>query len=321
MRNAASFLIETIQSIQTQSFQDWELIIVNDHSTDKGPSLAKQEANKDYRILYFENGENGIIPALTLALEKASGTYISRMDADDIMPPRRLSTMIEAISQAPSKTIVTGLVKYFSEKEISDGYKKYEKWINEINLNGLQWQNIYRECVIASPNWITRKNELKSLGGFNNLNYPEDYDLVFKWYKNDYQIITIPEVTLLWREHGARTSRNSDHYVQQAFFNMKVREFILNELTDRPLVLWGALDKGQLAASILNHLEINYIWMDMHKNDSFIGKQKIGYFKDIENIKSPQILISVYPEDKDRQRIKSYLGDQDLIEGKNFWYL
>ena len=122
------------------------------------------------------------------------------------------------------------MVKYFGEKPISEGYLKYENWINEINLTGKQWQQVYRECVIASPNWMVRKSDLDNIGGFNDLIYPEDYHLVFKWYQNRFDIHTIPEVTLYWREHPERTSRNSEYYAQKSFFNLKIHQFIKNDL-------------------------------------------------------------------------------------------
>jgi len=253
MKNAEPFLIECISSIRKQKYQSWELIIVNDHSTDKSLEMAESLASEDLRIFIYQNINHGIVSALSLAFDKSKGQYISRMDSDDVMPSGRLDQMMGRMLMASNqKTIVTGLVKYFSDEEVSQGYQNYELWLNTINSEGSQWDHVYRECVIASPNWIMKKDDLYRLGGFRNLVYPEDYDLVLKWYAHSFTIEIIPTTTLYWREHPARTSRNSDNYGQRKFFDLKLKAFIAHDLNDGELVLWGTATKGRLAASILD---------------------------------------------------------------------
>src|SRR5690606_20054477 len=176
--NAESFLHECLESIKQQSHTHWELIAVDDFSTDASFKILEEASSFDSRIKVLKNTEKGIIPALSLALKNVKGTFITRMDSDDIMPPDRLSIIGDALQNAPAKTVVTGLVKYFSQSEVSEGYQSYEKWINKNILSENPWRSVYRECIIASPCWMCRTEELKSTGGFKNLDYPEDYDLV-----------------------------------------------------------------------------------------------------------------------------------------------
>ncbi len=122
-------------SIINQTFVEWELIVINDGSSDQSLQLLTAYALKDDRISIFQNTGNGIIPALQLALSHAKGAFITRIDADDIMPPDRLTMMHAQLVASPKRYIVTGLVKYFSNQPISEGYLKYEKWLNEINKN------------------------------------------------------------------------------------------------------------------------------------------------------------------------------------------
>lgn len=309
VKNAARWLNKLLESIQIQTFQNWELIAIDDHSDDASFEILASMAETDDRINVLKNAGDGIIPALQSALSKASGTYITRMDADDLMPENRLDLMIAKIKESPAKTIVTGLVKYFGTDEISEGYQAYEHWLNDINLQGDQWKNVYRECVVASPNWMMRTANLESLGGFDELSYPEDYHFVLKWYQNDFDIKVIPEVTLLWREHPDRTSRTSTDYDQAHFFQLKIREFLNWEWNQFPLVLWGKNPKATLTAKLLKKNQIDFEWMDLK-----------DYCK-IEAFASSQLLVAVYPENSERVALESYLNQISRVEGKDWWYL
>lgn len=320
--NAAPFLADCLKSIQQQSYTNWELIAIDDFSTDASFKLLEEASSFDDRIKIIKNTEKGIIPALSLALKNVSGFFITRMDADDIMPPERISTMTSAFEDAPSKTVVTGLVEYFSNIEVSAGYKAYQNWLNQNIQSKNPWANVYRECIIASPCWMMRAEELKAAGGFDNLEYPEDYDLVFRLFKNQFQIKALPELLLKWREHPARTSRNSEDYAQDSFFKLKVKRFIEFENITENLVLWGTGIKARLTAKILLEESTSFIWMDLHpeKYPNGIFGQAILPFRKTEKMKNVKLILAVYPPKKEKVKMESYLGSLELIKGENYWY-
>lgn len=323
-KNAIPFLRESIGSIINQDYTDWELVAVNDHSSDNSENIAQSFAINDPRVRVIANSGKGIIAALQTGLEHSNGTFISRMDADDIMPAGRLKKMVTALVDSDEKTVVTGLVKYFSKDQVTQGYINYERWLNDVQLQNTHCSNIYRECVVASPNWIMRRHELLALGGFGDLSYPEDYDLVFKWYLSQFKFKVIPEITLLWREHLQRTSRNSPHYKQKAFFKLKLQRFVEKELqANDELLLWGTGRKGKISAKILTGLKVPFRWIDLKPethNYEIYGHEIEGFDKALK-LKGKKILLAVYPAPKQRLKIIDFLTKQGLTEGEHFWFL
>jgi glycosyltransferase involved in cell wall biosynthesis len=93
--NSEKFIAETIQSVQNQTYQNWEMIIVDDCSTDKTVSIVEYFANNDSRIKVYKLDKNsGTGIARNTALDKASGKYIAFLDADDLWKPQKLEIQI-----------------------------------------------------------------------------------------------------------------------------------------------------------------------------------------------------------------------------------
>lgn len=324
--NAAPWIEETVRSIQAQSYTLWELIAVNDFSTDDSLDLLQTLAATDERIHIFENAEKGIIPALQLALSYAKGDYLTRMDADDVMPEYRLEVMVNALKSLPMKTIVTGKVKYFSQGDglrepqssISSGYLAYEAWLNKRIDNNDHYDHIYRECVVASPNWFARTDEIRTSDIFNQLVYPEDYDMTFRWMTQGFTIIGIPEITLLWREHPDRTSRNSSVYDQASFFNLKLKWFCELHSDVTPLAILGAGVKGKITAQHLIKEKQDFRWFDLeaHKYGAPVLGKTIEHY---DKLSGEKLLIAVYPTNK--KPLLAFLNEKGFEIGRNAWFL
>jgi len=267
-RNAEKYIRETALSILEQTHTDWEWILVNDHSTENELGAIADLLN-DSRIRLLENKGKGIVDALCTAFSEAKGNYVTRMDADDVMPPFKLTRLMEALEDEKNE-IATGKVKYFTEAgSITSGYLAYEKWLNDRVDNADFYAQIYRECSIASGNWMMRKADLEKCGGFLGLNYPEDYDLLFRWFEAGFSIKGVDLVTHLWRDHELRTSKTSENYQQKAFFSLKVNRFIeLDWDQEQRLIVNGTGQKGRLTAKILIQKEVPFVWVS-HEPEKF----------------------------------------------------
>ena len=136
VKNTAPYLFECLESIIKQTETDFELIAIDDHSTDESHSILNEFSIRDQRVKVFKNTGTGIIEALRLAYSKSSGNYISRMDSDDVMSLDKLAVLKSNLTAFGSGHIALGKVKYFSEKPLGSGFKKYELWLNSLIEKG-----------------------------------------------------------------------------------------------------------------------------------------------------------------------------------------
>jgi glycosyltransferase involved in cell wall biosynthesis len=261
-KNAEKYILQTAESIFAQDYSDWEWILINDHSQEKEIHVLAPYL-RDKRVLIMENDGKGIISALQKGLHLAKGEFITRMDADDLMPPKKLSLFVKELT-CGSGEIVTGKVSYFaSDGKVSKGYQDYENWLNKRVDESDHFDQVYRECSVASANWLMRKKDLLSCGGFDGLVYPEDYDLLFRWYQHEFNITSLKEITHFWREHPERTSRNSLDYAQDRFFELKVNRFLEIDYKGENLILNGTGRKGRLTAKILLDKDVPFSWVSI----------------------------------------------------------
>ena len=261
-KNTEHFLPECLESIMNQSYTNWELLIIDDGSTDDSYQLVSEYANKENRIKLFKNTGNGIIDALRLAFKHSKGDYITRMDSDDIMTPEKLEILANGLQTNGKQHVAVGLVKYFSSNGINDGYAKYETWLNNLTKKGTNFSQIYKECVIPSPCWMVHREDLINCGAFEPNDYPEDYDLTFRFYAHSLKCIPCETVLHEWRDYSSRTSRTHEHYAENHFIDLKLRYFLeLHYDNTRPLAIWGAGNKGKYIAKLLVDKNIPFEWI------------------------------------------------------------
>lgn len=316
-KNVEAFFKDCLQSIVLQTYNNWEVIAVDDHSTDKCATILEYFALNDSRIKSFKNNDKGIIPALQLAYSKSNGEYITRMDSDDLMTPNKIEVMLKSLLQNGKKHIAIGQVKYFSHRGISNGYERYEKWLNKLTSVGNNYSEIYKECVIPSPCWMIHRDDFEQSDAFNPNRYPEDYDLAFRFYKKKIKCIPCNQVLHHWRDYDTRTSRTSEHYAQNYFLDIKLHYFLeLDYDKKKTLVVWGAGAKGKTIAKSLTEKRIDFIWLC--DNPKKIGKEIYGttleHYSKLKAIKNPQSIITVANEDaqKEIREILSGLGHYQM---------
>lgn len=322
VKNEAGYLEDCIESILNQSISNWELIAVDDHSTDDSFSILNSYASTQSNIQVIKSSGQGILPALRTAFNASTGSFITRMDADDKMHPQKLERLLEPIL-LNKNVVTTGLVQYFSDQQVGQGYKNYEDWLNHLTGTQTNRNEIYRECMVASPNWMVERNNLIQIGAFDSDWYPEDYDLCFRMYYHNLKITGIPEITHYWRDSPERTSRTSPLYADPHFYQIKLHYFTTKEVqpTDS-IVLWSAGGKSKSLAKILVDHNADFLWLcnNPRKIGQTIYNVKIHDYKSLSEMKNPKILVPVAQE-KYLIEIEDYFKSFSLKKNHDYFIL
>jgi len=301
VKDTAPYLRDCLDSIVKQTYQNWELIAVNDHSSDETPQILQEYATKDPRVRYFDSDQPRLIPTLQVAYKHVRGELLNRMDSDDKMPLDKIEVLVREWQKHGKGHVIAGGTEHFvDEGEVGDGFLKYERWLNEVARNNLHYQEIYRECVIPSHCWMVHKDDFDAVDAFDPVIYPEDYDLCFRFYRHGLKVIGIDKILHFWRDRSSRISRTWDEYKDNRYYNLKLRFFFeLDRDCQRPLVVWGAGRNGKdLIKGILEY-DSSVQWVC--DNENKIGKDiyniRMRHFNDIPEMERPQILIAVASPD------------------------
>lgn len=274
-KDEAEFISECLESILHQSIGNWEAVIVDDHSQDNTGALVKEFAQKDDRFKLFQNEGEGIIHALRTALKHSTGDLISRMDADDVMYPNKLEVLSKKLETFGENYIAVGGVHYFSEDRVKSGFQNYQNWLNQRTREGTNFDDIFRECPIPSPNWMMFRSILRSIGAFDSDIYPEDYDLAFRMKLAGIKVAPCDEITHHWRDYPTRTSRTHDNYKDHTFTDIKWYYFdkFFRE-PSKQLVIFGTGFRGKKLAAHLVEQSVHFSWVS--HNPEKIGKHIYG---------------------------------------------
>ncbi|MFY0689719.1 MAG: glycosyltransferase family 2 protein [Cyclobacteriaceae bacterium] len=323
VKDTAPYLPDCLNSILAQTYQNWELIAVNDHSTDETPTILKDYAAKDSRIRVFHSDRPRLIPTLQVGYAQVRGELINRMDSDDKMPIYKLETMVTEWVKHGKHTIVAGGTEHFvDEGEVGDGFRRYEEWLNVVARNQTHYQEIYQECVIPSHCWLIHKDDFDAVGAFDPIVYPEDYDLCFRFYRQGLKVIGLDKIFHYWRDRSNRISRTWEEYKDNRYFELKLRYFYeLDRDKSRPLVLWGAGRNGKYMAKLLQSYQDTFHWVC--DNEKKIGKDVYGvrmeHFDTIRFLDNPQIMIVVSSPNA-KIDIRNQLASWKKVAVKDFWF-
>ncbi|RBP49191.1 glycosyltransferase [Arenicella xantha] len=219
VHNAGAYLRPAVQSILAQQDVLLELILIDDNSTD----TAIQSLPNDERLKIIQSPGRGIVTALNFGLEQARHPFIARMDGDDIAMPLRLSRQLTYLLDHPTVDIVGAKIELFKDSGAVDrGYALYQDWINALCDPLSIANNLFVESPIPHPTAFMRRSVLQNLGGYNNTDWPEDYDL---WCRAHLAGLRFGkpdgDALLHWRDYDQRTSRTDQRYAKQQFIDCK----------------------------------------------------------------------------------------------------
>jgi len=322
--NAAGTLNPAMRSLLRQTFDDFEVIAVDDDSDDGSPNILKQWAKRDRRIKPIFHERVGLIGALNAGLMRAGGKFVARMDADDVSHPRRFELQVALMRAHPEVSVAGCLVRSFPKRSVREGFRIYEAWLNSLIAHEDMVREIFIESPLAHPSTMMRRTELIELGGYEDHGWPEDYDLWLRYHLAGKRFAKVPEVLYFWREHQDRLSRTDPRYAVERFLRAKA-----HYLAQRPLkgaesvIVWGA---GQTGRRLSKHLLREgvriaaFVDVDSRKIGRTLRGIPVIAPDDLASTRgSAGFLLSAVSSRGARALIRKWAREREWEEGRDFW--
>ncbi len=242
--DAAASVARAVRSVLDQTLADFELIVVDDGSTDGTAAEARRAARGDARLRVLEVPHGGIVPALDAGLAAARGRLLARMDADDEMLPRRLEAQAALLAARPDVGVAACLVEFGGDAREALGYSLHVDWQNGLCEPEEIALHRFVESPVAHPSVTFRRELLAQHGGYLDGEAPEDYELWLRWMDAGVRFAKVREVLLRWNDAPQRLSRTSSRYSSEAFYACKCRylaRWLRSHVAPtRGIWLWGA---------------------------------------------------------------------------------
>jgi glycosyltransferase involved in cell wall biosynthesis len=326
-RDAAPYLPPAMESLSAQTFQDHEVVVIDDGSRDDTLGLLQAWARRDPRVRVLPNPGHGLVPALAAGVEAARAPLLARMDADDVAAPDRLARQVQLMGEQPDVAACGTGVRYFPAAAVRDGARRYEAWSNGLVTPDDIRRDMFIECPLPHPTLMIRRPVLLAVGGYRDLGWPEDYDLVLRLWADGHAMAKVPEILYRWRERPDRASRVDPRYGADRFRDIKIHFLRRTLLADeRPAVLWGAGPIGKVFARGLARagttiaafvdLSPGRLGQEIH-GAPVVAPEQVGRFAGPGSAHGALVLAAV-GQPGARQEIRDACRDLGLVEGEDF---
>ena len=220
--NVEEYLKQCLDSILEQTYRNWELILVNDGSTDSSGLICQEYAEKDARIRYFEKENGGLSDARNYGIEQAQGEYLTFVDSDDFLDVSHLSILYNALVNNDADISIANYVNYqtstatfylhtfgeyyeknYTSEELIDDLSILER--NDLSFSTI-WGSLYKKSV------------------FSFLRFPkgvigEDVALIYKIYTQVDKIVYVHKDTYIYRENDSGISKSKIYPLVTAQLN------------------------------------------------------------------------------------------------------
>ena len=196
--NAGHFVIDAVASIIEQTLQDWELLCIDDGSTDECPAILDWFAAQDRRIRVIHQPNRGLVDALNVGCQHSRAPLIMRMDHDDIALPKRMQLQAAFMRDNPYCVVLGGgILEMDSDKSplcISHCSRHHDQIVDDL---------LHRRTGHFHPTTLIRADALHAVGGYRSqYQWVEDHDLWLRLSERG-ELANISDVVLCYRQHAA----------------------------------------------------------------------------------------------------------------------
>jgi len=264
VRNGGRWLGETIQSLENQTFKDFELLVIDDGSTDNSIDIIKQSNLQHIRVI--PGPQQGLAKALALGVNESKTEIIFRQDSDDISLPSRFQLQYNFLEENKDHVAVGSNIVLINE------YGKKIKVVKKPLTNKAIRLSLAVECPLIHPAVAFRKSAVLDAGNYwspSSDPFPEDFHLWSRLIKKG-EIANIPSILVMYRVHNKSLSQ--EHAITLFKIALTISEMNIND---------------ELKSILLTKEQIRAIKIMGNRNEN---KGKISLFQSIEIIKILVIL-------------------------------
>ncbi|MCX6954110.1 MAG: glycosyltransferase [Verrucomicrobia bacterium] len=325
--NAAITVARAVESIRAQTWADWELVIVDDGSTDGTREILRGLAEVERRIRLIEREHAGVAEAANAGAAAARGAFIARMDADDVSWPERLARQVEYLEAPASREVgVIGCgVEFGGDRVANAGYALHVDWVNSLVTPEEIALNRFVEQPVVNPSVLFRRELVARHGGYRDGDFPEDYELWLRWLDAGVRIAKVPEVLLTWNDAPTRLTRTDARYAPDAFFRTKAG-WISRELSrvadSRTIFVWGAGRHTRKRAAHLTAHGVRiagYVDVDVKKTGRGIGGTGLPVIGEGALPEPGEIFVLSYVSSRGaREYNRARMVQGGYVEGRDF---
>lgn len=245
VRNSEATLPRALESLWRQTRPDFEVLAVDDGSTDRSGDILAAHARRESRLRVLTGG-GGLVASLEAARLAARTPHLARMDADDVCHPDRFRRQIDYLEAHPEVAAVGSRVALFPRRSLRVGWRRYEAWINSLITPEDHRREIFVESPLAHPSVMMRADAVQAVGGYRETGWAEDYDLWLRLDAAGWSLAKVPATLLAWRQSRERHSLTSPKYSLEAFQSARAHYLARHPmLTGKAVAIWGAGRTGR----------------------------------------------------------------------------
>jgi glycosyltransferase involved in cell wall biosynthesis len=215
--NGETYLRAAVESVLSQTFTQFEFLIIDDGSKDNTLNILREYNRRDGRIRLISRPNKGLTNTLNEGIALATGEYLARMDADDICMPRRLERQLAYMQQHPDCVLVGSRVELMDPEGLPIREMCFEQTHEEIDNAHLN-----RGWPVVHPAAMIRMTALKQVGGYRDeFNTLEDLDLFLRLAEVG-KLANLPDVLLHYRQHFASVTHSKEekqNQIRQAIYD------------------------------------------------------------------------------------------------------
>lgn len=319
--NAERTIRRAAQSILDQTWNQLELIVINDGSTDGTLEILK--SIWDPRVKIISTEQQGVAAAANLALEHCSGDLIARMDSDDFSYPNRIEKQVQLLEQSGFDAVGCQVRILQNDHRCAKTMQRYENWINKETLTSEQIRSLrFVEYPLVNPTILAKRRFFEL--GYRAEKFPEDYDLFLRAAHQGFQFGKVPEVHFDWYDLPGGLTRTNELYSVFAFDSCRKHHLLRGPLANSHTVdVWGA---GKTGKAWLKWLELGSISVRRLYD---VSPRKIGQtihgctvedLNALEHLDSTPLLIAVGREGA-RNLILGELANKGYRPGVDAWFV